>query len=445
MSSAPVIAIIGRPNVGKSTLFNRLTGKRQALVSDMPGLTRDRRQGSSEVAGHAIVLVDTAGLEEGAPGSIPSRMRQQTETAMSSADLVLFVIDMRDGVTPMDEAFARLVRSTGKPSILVANKCEGRRGHDSLYEAFALGLGDPVAISAEHGEGLGDLDRDMAAALGLKYPTTQARGGARSKRNLEPGVDEPPPEVEAANDDVSEKPLRVAIIGRPNVGKSTLVNALLGEERMITGPEAGLTRDSIASDYEWDGRKIRLFDTAGLRRKARVTEHAEKLGTLDTLRAVRFAEVVVLVIDAEQAFEHQDMTIAGLVCEEGRALVIAINKWDLVPDKQAALKALREALKDKLTQAHGVSMVTISAIGERGLDTLMKAVISANDVWNKRVPTSDLNRWLAEAVSRHAPPASRGRRIKIRFMTQPTTRPPTFVGFSVNRGWPLLSSYWPVA
>ena len=429
MSSSPVVAIIGRPNVGKSTLFNRLTGTRQALVSDMPGLTRDRRQGNAEVGGRPIVLVDTAGLEDGAPGSLSARMRKQTEQAMATADLVLFVIDARTGVTPVDEAFARLVMATGKPAILVANKCEGRRGTDSLYEAFALGLGEPVAISAEHGEGLGELDVDMAAALGLK--TAAARGGgAHGKRRAATNANPTEPEfVEEEVAPATDRPLRIAIVGRPNVGKSTLVNALLGEERMITGPEPGLTRDAIASDFVWEGRKVRLFDTAGLRRKARVTEYAEKLGVIDTLRAIRFAEVVVLVIDAEQAFEHQDLTIGDLVCEEGRAIVIAINKWDLVPDKQAALKVLRERVSEKLGQVQGVQMVTISALGERGLDKLMQSIMTATEIWNKRVSTGDLNRWLAEATSRPAPPASRGRRIRIKFITQPTTRPPTFVGF----------------
>ena len=407
--STPTIAIVGRPNVGKSTLFNRLTGKRQALVSDMPGLTRDRREGDGEIGGNRVVLVDTAGLEEGAAGSIPARMRKQTETAMHAADLVLFVIDARDGITPMDEAFARLVLATGKPAVLVANKCESRRGLDGMYEAFALGLGDPVPISAEHGEGLGELSLDIERALGLTASPPQDRASGE-------GHD-------------SSRPLRVAIVGRPNVGKSTLVNALLGEDRMITGPEPGLTRDAVASDLDWQGRPIRLFDTAGLRRKARIDEHAEKLGVGDTLRAIRFAEVVVLVIDAERPFEHQDLTIGDLVASEGRAMVVAVNKWDLVSEKQKLLKDLRETVADKLGQVQGIAMVPISATAERGLDKLMAAVLAANDVWNRRVGTGDLNRWLQEAMSRHAPPASRGRRIKIRFLTQPSTRPPTFVGF----------------
>jgi GTP-binding protein len=410
MSRSPVIAIVGRPNVGKSTLFNRLTGRRQALVSDLPGLTRDRREGEAEVAGRGVIMVDTAGLEEGAPGTIPARMRKQTETAMQTADLVLFVIDARDGVVPADAEFARLVLATGKPAILVANKCEGRRGLDGMYEAFSLGLGDPVPVSAEHGEGLGELERDIAAALGER-PAPTGTGASD------------------ADEAAITRPLRVAIVGRPNVGKSTLVNAILGEERMITGPEPGLTRDAVASDHDWQGRTIRLFDTAGLRRKAKVEGIAEKLGNSDTIRAIRFAEVVVLVIDAERPFEKQDLTIGDMVADEGRAIVIAINKWDLVTDKQRMLKDLRETVGERLAQVQGVSLVPISALGERGIDKLMQAVIAANDTWNRRVPTPELNRWLHEAMARHAAPSSRGRRIKVRFMTQPSTRPPTFVGF----------------
>ncbi|MGE0630634.1 MAG: ribosome biogenesis GTPase Der, partial [Hyphomicrobiaceae bacterium] len=334
MSASPTIVIIGRPNVGKSTLFNRMTGRRQALVSDMPGLTRDRREGETEVGGqHAAALIDTAGLEEGRPDTISARMRRQTEAAMADADLILFVIDARDGVTPADEGFARLAHATGKPVILVANKCEGRRGLDSAYEAFGLGLGDPIPISAEHGEGMGDLDAEIAAALGLARPAAGSgrRGRGRSRRDEDVETASAPLEgAEVA----ARRPIRVAIVGRPNVGKSTLVNALLGEERMITGPEPGLTRDAIASDLKWQDRDIRLFDTAGLRRKARVTEYAEKLGVGETLRAIRFAEVVVLVIDAQTPFEHQDLTIGDLVAREGRAVVVAVNKWDLITVKQ---------------------------------------------------------------------------------------------------------------
>ena len=421
MSSPPVIAIIGRPNVGKSTLFNRLTGKRQALVSDLPGLTRDRREAPGDLEGNAVIFVDTAGLEEGAPSSLSGRMRKQTEAGMQTADLVLFVIDAREGIVPADEQFARLVHVTGKPAILVANKCEGRRGLDGMYEAFELGLGDPVPISAEHGEGLIDLIHDMMAALGLKMPTRQRTATRREMQ------EQPAAEPEPASTD--NRPMRVAIAGRPNVGKSTMVNALLGEDRMITGPEPGLTRDAISSDLQFQGRAIRLFDTAGLRRRAKVEELAEKLGVSDTLRAIRFAEVVVLVIDAERAFEAQDLTIAQLVAEEGRSLVIAINKWDLLEDKQRKFNDLRELVKDRLHQVNGVTLVPVSALADRGMDKLMQAVLGAYDIWNKRVATRDLNTWLHEAMQRHAPPASRGRRIKIRFITQPSTRPPTFVGF----------------
>ncbi len=419
MTALPLVAIVGRPNVGKSTLFNRLTGTRAALVSDMPGLTRDRREGKADIGGGALVnVVDTAGLEEAAAGSIADRMRKQTEKAIEDADLVLFVVDARSGVTPTDTAFARLVRSSGKPLILVANKAEGRQGTDGFYDAFSLGFGAPLAISAEHGEGIGDLTADIAAALGLAYKP------AKRKARGEDRAEETKPAVSQ-----SAKPIRVAIVGRPNAGKSTLVNALLGEERMITGPEPGLTRDAVASDIEYKGRLIRLFDTAGLRRKARITEVAEKLSASDAVRAIRFAEVVVLLIDAEHPFEKQDLTIGSMVVDEGRALVIAVNKWDLVEDKQKALRDLRETVADSLAQVPGVALVTISARAEKGLDQLMSAVSKTYELWNKRVSTPNLNRWLEEALSRHAPPAAAGRRIKIRYVTQPSTRPPTFIAF----------------
>jgi GTP-binding protein len=411
MSLVPSIAIVGRPNVGKSTLFNRLTGKRQALVSGMPGLTRDRREGEAEIAGHNVRLIDTAGLEEGAAGSLSQRMRRQTDAAIRMADLVLFVIDARDGVVSSDETFARWVRASGKPTILVANKCEGRTGIDGMYEAFALGLGEPVAISAEHGEGIGELVSDIAAALGL---------GLEPRKHA---AEEPGTHLEAA------RPLRIAIVGRPNVGKSTLLNALVGEERMLTGPEPGLTRDAIASDLVRQGRTLRLYDTAGLRRKAKVKEAAERLGVSDTLRAIRFAEVVILVVDAERGMEHQDLAIGDLIAGEGRAMVIAINKWDLVAAKHKALKEMRETAASGLAQVAGVALVPISALAERGLDKLIEAVLAAEALWNRRIPTAELNRWLKEALERHAPPAVRGRSIKIRFVTQPSARPPTFVAF----------------
>jgi GTPase len=413
----PTIVIVGRPNVGKSTLFNRLTAKRAALVSDEPGLTRDRREGAATIVGHNVTLIDTAGLEEAAPGTIAARMRAQSETAIARADLVLFVLDARDGVVPADAAFARLVRATGLPVIPVANKCEGRGGTEGFYEAFQLGLGDPIPISAEHGEGIGELTSAMMAALGLKP--------LKKRKDEEEGE-------ETADASAASRPLRIAIVGRPNVGKSTLVNALIGEERMITGPEPGLTRDAVAIDFAWESRPVRLFDTAGLRRKARITEAAEKLAAGDAVRAVRFAEVVVLVVDAEHPFEHQDLTIASLAIDEGRALVIAVNKWDLVADKQKRLSELKEALAERLAQVPDVPLVAISALAEHGLDRLMRAVLETYQTWNRRVPTPQLNRWLVEALERHAPPASRGRRVKIRFMTQPSTRPPTFIAFCSN-------------
>src|SRR5256885_7187777 len=412
----PIIAIVGRPNVGKSTLFNRLTAKRSALVSDMPGLTRDRREGEAEIAGHKVTLVDTAGLEEAAPGTIAARMRVQSETAIAQADLVLFVLDARDGAVPADAAFARVVRQSGRPVILVANKCEGRAGTEGFYDAYQLGLGEPIAISAEHGEGLGDLVSAVLAALGL-----EPLGKGRDEDGGEPD--------ESLEASVKDRPIRLAIVGRPNSGKSTLVNALLGEERMITGPEPGLTRDAVATDFAWGNRPVRLFDTAGLRRKARVSELSEKLAASDAVRAIRFAEVVVLLIDAEHPFEKQDLTIGDLVADEGRALVIAVNKWDLVSDKQKKLEELREFIKDRLAQVAGISLVAISALADLGLDRLMSEVFRSYEIWNRRVPTPHLKRWLAEALERHAPPPSKGRRVRIRFMTQASARPPTFVAF----------------
>ncbi|WP_439543180.1 ribosome biogenesis GTPase Der [Hyphomicrobium sp.] len=410
----PKIAIVGRPNVGKSTLFNRLTGTRDALVSDLPGLTRDRKHGEAELGGHVVSLIDTAGLEVAQRGSIADRMRAQSEAAIEQADLVLFVIDAKAGVTATDQTFATTVRASGRPVVLIANKCEGRTSDSGFYDAFKLGLGEPVAISAEHGLGLSDLERDAMAALGL---TPKSRP---KRRDGDAPEDEP---VQP------RKPLRVAIVGRPNAGKSTLVNALLGEDRMITGPEPGLTRDTVASDIQWNGQTIKLFDTAGLRRRAKITDLAEKLSAGDSIKAIRFAEVVVLLIDADRGLEHQDLSIGEHVTEEGRALVIAINKWDLIEDKQKFLKAMFDKIGAGLAQVPGVAVVPISAASEKGLDKLLKAIVTASDIWNKRVATPKLNRWLQEALARHAPPAPSGRRLKIRYMTQPSTRPPTFVAF----------------
>ena len=426
-----MVAIVGRPNVGKSTLFNRLTGTRAALVSDLPGLTRDRRDGLTELFGAKLRLIDTAGLEEARQGSIADRMRKQTEQAITAADLVLFVIDARAGVTAADLSFARIARHSGKPVVLVANKAEGRQGTDGVLDAFSLGLGAPIAISAEHGEGIGDLASDIFAALGLKIPKTSKKG--RDDDHDEPVDAETVPAV-------PPRPIRVAIVGRPNAGKSTLVNALLGEDRMITGPEPGLTRDSVASELTYKGQSILLFDTAGLRRKAKISETAEKLAASDAVRAIRFAEVVVLLIDAERPFEHQDLTIGHRVTEEGRALVIAINKWDLIPEKQKMLRELKKTVAESLAQVPNVSVVAISARSESGLDQLMSAIMKTHATWNRRVSTPRLNRWLEEALSRHAPPAAAGRRIKIRYITQPSTRPPTFVAFC-QRADALPKSY----
>ena len=400
------VAIVGRPNVGKSTLFNRLAGRRLALVDDQPGLTRDRRETEVELDACTVTLVDTAGLESGDEG-LTARMRQQTEAAVAQADLVLFLIDARTGVTAADEIFGDLVRSAGKPVVLAANKSEGRAAEPGFYEAFSLGLGEPLAISAEHGLGIGEVIDAIGQAV-------EARGETKS---------------EAEEADERTFKLRLAVVGRPNVGKSTLVNALLGEERMITGPEAGITRDAIASEIEWKGRPLRVFDTAGLRRKARVEGKAETLSVGDTLRAIRFAEVVVLLLDAEQPFEKQDLQIANLIAQEGRALVIAVNKWDLVGERQHRLAELREMCQRLLPQVKGVSLVTVSAKSGKGVDKLMDAVLAADEVWNKRLPTHALNDWLGAAVDAHPPPAPSGRRIKIRYMTQANARPPTFVAF----------------
>jgi GTP-binding protein len=419
VAALPVIAIVGRPNVGKSTLFNRLTHTRAALVSDLPGLTRDRREGEAVISGHKVTLVDTAGLEEASRNSIAARMRAQSENAILKADLVLFVIDARDGVTPADEGFARIARNSGKPIILVANKSEGRAGASGFYDAYKMGFGEPVAISAEHGEGLGELAADVLSALGLKEIRKRKKGDD---------------EVEVVEDPTARHPIRVAIVGRPNAGKSTLVNALVGEERMITGPEPGLTRDAVSTDVVWGDQPVRLFDTAGLRKKARIEEKAEKLSASDAVRAIRFAEVVVLLIDAERPLEHQDLTIGELVTDEGRSLVIAINKWDLIEDKPKLLKDIRETLEVSLAQVPGVTLVTMSALSGRGVQQLQKAVMDAYAVWNKRVATHKLNQWLGEALQRHAPPASSGRRIKIRYMTQASARPPTFIAFCSQPG-----------
>jgi GTP-binding protein len=403
------VAIVGRPNVGKSTLFNRLVGKRLALVDDRPGVTRDRREGEARLGDLEFTVVDTAGLEESAPTSLSGRMRAQTETAIDTADAIFFMIDGRAGPIPVDRAFADLVRRSGKPAILLANKSEGRAAQAGLYEGFTLGLGEPIAISAEHGEGLSDLYDALCAAL-----------PEHTQKPEDNSNDEDPDAV---------RPIRVAVVGRPNSGKSTLVNRLLGEDRMLTGPEAGITRDSIAVALEWQGRQFRMHDTAGMRRRSRIEEKLEKLSVADALHAIRFAEVVILLIDAQTPFEEQDLRIADLIEREGRALVIGMNKWDVV-ERPGEIKALRTETDHWLPQVKGVPVVALSGLMGQGLDRLMQAVIDSYAVWNKRVSTSALNRWLADTISAHPPPAVSGRRIRLDYLTQAKSRPPSFVLFA---------------
>ena len=397
------VAIVGRPNVGKSTLFNRLVGKKLALVDDRPGVTRDRREGEAKLGDLEFRIIDTAGLEEATEESLLGRMRAQTEAAIADADVILFVIDARAGILPADRPFAEMVRRSGKPVILIANKAEGGSGMAGAYDAFSLGLGDPVPLSAEHGEGM-----DLFEALMPFFPDPNEMGDEEDDPN---------------------KPLQVAIVGRPNAGKSTLINRMVGEDRLLTGPEAGITRDSISLDWEWRGRPIKLFDTAGLRKRARVEDKLEKLSVADALRAVRFAEVVVILLDATIPFEKQDLSIVDLVEQEGRALVIGLNKWDLVADQQGLLKDLKEKATRLLPQVRGAPVVPLSGLARSGIDPLMKAVFQVYETWNRRFSTAKLNQWLQEAIDANPPPAVSGRRIKIRYMTQVKSRPPTFAIF----------------
>jgi GTPase len=415
--TAPIrLAIVGRPNVGKSTLFNRLVGKKLAIVDDRPGVTRDRREAAGRLGDLDLEVIDTAGFENVADESLEARMRAQTEVAIGDADVCLFLIDARAGVTPVDEVFADLLRKSGKPVVLGANKAEGRAGEDGLLEAYALGLGEPIGLSGEHGEGMADLYAALLAALG--EPMAE---------------DEPAPSEDSP-------PLRIAVIGRPNAGKSTLVNALIGDDRLLTGPEAGITRDAISVDWEWRGRRIRLVDTAGMRRKAKVQEKLESLSVADTIRAIRFAEVCLLVMDADEAFEKQDLQIADLVAREGRALVFVPAKWDKVSDPKERLAAYRARADVTLPQLKGAPLAPISAHSGKGLDALLETVVEVHGDWNARVKTRDLNDWLKEMVTRQPPPAVDGKRIKPRYIAQIKARPPTFV-LICSRAGHLPDSY----
>ena len=408
------VAIIGRPNVGKSTLFNRLAGRKTALVASEPGLTRDRREAAARIADLEFRVTDTAGFERAKARDLASRMRAQTEQAVAEADVALFLVDAREGVTSLDRDLAQWLRRLKKPVVLVANKTEGRGTESGIAEAYGLGLGEPVAISAEHGEGLAEL-----------YDALLPYAGKPEEKPAEPP---PPPPADSA------KPLSLTVVGRPNVGKSTLINRLLGAERLLTGPEPGITRDAISVDWSWRGRRLRLVDTAGLRRKARIQVKTEKLSTGDTLHAIRFAEVAVLVIDATQGLERQDLAIARLVSEEGRALVLAVNKWDLVEKRKETLEKITERLAESLPQLAGLKPLTLSAATGAGLDKLIPAAIAANAAWNRRVPTPTLNRFLVHVQDRNPPPLVAGRRLKLRYMTQVNIRPPTFALFASKPG-----------
>ncbi|MBN9079713.1 MAG: ribosome biogenesis GTPase Der [Rhizobiales bacterium 65-79] len=430
-------AIVGRPNVGKSTLFNRLAGRKLALVDDVPGVTRDRRVHPAKLYDLRFDIIDTAGLEDAPAASLAGRMRSQTEAAIAGSDIVLFLIDARSGITPDDRTFADLVRKAGKPVVLVANKAEARGAEAGMLEGWELGLGEPVPISAEHGQGLPDLREAIIAAVGEERALAEDEEVPVEDAPL---VGEDVDDVEDIPAYETTKPMRIAVVGRPNAGKSTLINTLLREERLLTGPEAGITRDSISVDWEWRGRRIKLFDTAGMRRKSRVQEKLEKLSVADGLRAVRFAEVVVVLFDATIPFEKQDLQIADLVIREGRALVIGFNKWDRIDNPQQLLAELREKTERLLPQVRGVLAVPISAETGRGLDKLMDAVMKAHEVWNRRVSTGRLNRWLEAVLAHHPPPAVSGRRLKIKYLTQVKTRPPGFV-VSCSRPDAMPASY----
>jgi len=411
MARLPTVAIVGRPNVGKSTLFNRLVGKKLALVDDRPGVTRDRREGEASLLGLQFRVIDTAGYEDEDPQSLPGRMRKQTEAAVHDADVALFLIDAREGLTPLDEEIGRWLRAGSTPVVVVANKAEGRDGESGRLEAYALGLGEPIAISAEHGEGVVDLFEVLRPHVEHEHYETAA---------------------EEKEQDREHAPLKLAIVGRPNAGKSTLVNRMLGEERMITGPEAGITRDSISLDWEWRGRPVRLVDTAGLRKRSKVDDKLERLSAADTRRAIDHAEVVVLLLDATRGLEAQDLRIADQVVEEGRALVIALNKWDVAENASALFNGVKAALEEGLSQLKGLPVLAMSAKTGKGVDDLIKAAFELRHDWSRRIPTGELNRWFESAVEANPPPAPGGRRIKLRYITQVKTRPPSFVVFGTR-------------
>jgi GTP-binding protein len=412
----PTVAIVGRPNVGKSTLFNRLVGKRLALVDDQPGVTRDRREGDAKLLGLNFRVIDTAGFEDEAAETLPGRMRKQTEAAVRDADAALFLIDARDGLTPLDEEIARWLRVESTPVIVVANKAEGRAAESGILESYSLGLGEPIAVSAEHGEGVADLFEALRPHVEHEHF------------------------AEASEEDAAQAPLQVAIVGRPNAGKSTLVNRIIDEERMITGPEAGITRDAIAIDWHWHGRPLRLVDTAGLRKRAKIEGKLERLSAGDTKRAIDYAEVVVLLLDATRGLESQDLRIAAQVIEEGRALIIALSKWDVAENASSLFNGVKAALTEGLAQLKDVPVLTVSGKTGKGIDTILEVAFDLREAWSRRVPTGELNRWFEAAVEANPPPAPKGQRIKLRYITQVKTRPPTFVVFG-NRTDELPESY----
>ncbi len=423
------VAIVGRPNVGKSTLFNRLAGQRLAIVDDQPGVTRDRRETPAELAGMKLLLIDTPGFEDVHDTSLEARMRQQTEQAIKEADVSLFIVDARAGITPLDERFAELLRRANKPVVLAANKCEGKQAEEGLMEAFALGFGEPVALSAEHGEGLAEL----FSAIVREVPEAKDQEEEVVEREapFDPDAEELPPPPKTA---------RLIVVGRPNAGKSTLINQLLQSDRLLTGPEAGITRDSIEVSWEYEGRTIKLVDTAGLRKRAKVHESLEKMSTSDTIRSIRFADIVALVMDARDAFEKQDLQIADLCVREGRGLVMVISKWDLVENPDQYAKQLREKADRLLPNAKGAPVVFLSGLTGKRIDRMMPAVMQTFDDWNARVKTKDLNDWLRHVVERHPPPSVHGKPIKPKYMSQIKTRPPTFV-LMANRGENMPEAY----